>query len=312
MAYCSAGKPKASQPIGMQDVKAARAAVAGEDIGGGVAFGVADVQSGPGRVGEHVEDVVLLRQARVPLPERVPRGNCFPRIPCPERLLLFPVLLPFRLNQVKWILLARTRHKAGNIKERFLPSNNGFGAATVSNLLWLFQLEPSTVPGMESLHAPWRIQYILAPKPAQVDGSLFARIGQSNEDEANYVVARDRTCFAMLNTYPYNGGHLLVIPYRQVADLNDLTEEELCGLMKLTRRGQGVLAKLMKPDGFNIGLNLGKVAGAGIVEHLHIHIVPRWMGDTNFMPILASTTVLPEALSELASKLRAGFASERN
>jgi ATP adenylyltransferase len=164
---------------------------------------------------------------------------------------------------------------------------------------------------MESLHAPWRIQYILSPKPpASDEGSLFSRIGQSSDDEGNFVVVRERTCYAVLNTYPYNGGHLLVVPYKETANLNDLTEEELCDLMKLTRRCQRVLTKLMKPDGFNIGMNLGKVAGAGIVEHLHIHIVPRWTGDTNFMPIIANTTVLPEALNDLAARMRAAFASE--
>jgi ATP adenylyltransferase len=160
---------------------------------------------------------------------------------------------------------------------------------------------------MESLHAPWRIEYILAPKPAPSEESLFTRIAQSNDDLANHVVVRDKTCFALLNTYPYTGGHLLVVPYRQAAALDDLTDEELCDLMKLTRRCQRVLTKLMKPDGFNIGLNLGKVAGAGIVDHLHLHIVPRWAGDTNFMPVLASTTVLPQALDDLAAKLRAEF-----
>jgi ATP adenylyltransferase len=164
---------------------------------------------------------------------------------------------------------------------------------------------------MESLHAPWRIQYILAPKPAPSEMSLFSRIAQAQaEDEANLVVARERTCFALLNTYPYTGGHLLVVPYKQTADLSDLTEDELCDLMILTRRGQRVLTKLMKPDGFNIGMNLGRVAGAGIVDHLHMHIVPRWLGDTNFMPVIANTTVLPEALSELAGRMRVAFAQE--
>ena len=156
---------------------------------------------------------------------------------------------------------------------------------------------------MESLHAPWRIEYILAPKSALAE-SLFSRIAQSNEDEANYVIARERTCFALLNTYPYTGGHLMVVPYKQVEDLNGLTNEELTDLMKLTRRCQNSLTRVMKPDGFNIGMNLGKVAGAGIFEHLHIHIVPRWLGDTNFMPVLANTSVVPQALSELAAQLR--------
>jgi len=99
---------------------------------------------------------------------------------------------------------------------------------------------------MESLHAPWRIEYILAPKP-QLDTSLFTRIAQSSDDEANRVIARDRTCFALLNTYPYNGGHLLIVPYKQVADLNGLTEEELADLWKLTRRCINALTQVMKP-----------------------------------------------------------------
>ena len=160
---------------------------------------------------------------------------------------------------------------------------------------------------MEPLHAPWRIEYILAPKPENGQ-SLFARIAQSDDDVANYVIARDRTCYALLNTYPYTGGHLLIVPYRQAPDLNALTDEELTDLLKLTRRCQNALTSVMKPDGFNIGLNLGKVAGAGILGHLHIHIVPRWLGDTNFMPVLANTVVVPEALSELAAKLRVALA----
>ncbi len=159
---------------------------------------------------------------------------------------------------------------------------------------------------MDSLHAPWRIEYILAPKP-QSAVSLFSKIASADDDEANYVIVRDRTCYALLNTYPYNGGHLMVVPYKQAADLNELTEEEMSDLMKLTRRCQNALRQVMRPDGFNVGLNIGKVAGAGIVEHLHIHIVPRWMGDTNFMPVLASTTVVPQALKELAAQLRAAL-----
>jgi ATP adenylyltransferase len=162
---------------------------------------------------------------------------------------------------------------------------------------------------MESLHAPWRIEYILAPKPELTD-SLFTRIAQSNDDEANHVIARDRTCYALLNTYPYTGGHLLIVPYRQAADLNDLTDEELTDLMKLTRRCVNALTKVMKPAGFNIGLNLGAVAGAGVPGHLHLHVVPRWQGDTNFMPVLANTMVVPQALGDLADQLRAALARE--
>ena len=160
---------------------------------------------------------------------------------------------------------------------------------------------------MEPLHAPWRIEYILAPKPALND-SLFTRIAQSSNDEDHYVIARDRTCYALLNTFPYTGGHLMVVPYKQSADLNGLTDEELADLMKLARRCQNALTKVMNPDGFNLGINLGKVAGAGIVGHLHVHVVPRWGGDTNFMPVLADTVVVPEALRDLAAKLSAALA----
>ena len=157
---------------------------------------------------------------------------------------------------------------------------------------------------MESLHAPWRIQYILAPKVPPSDISLFTRIAQSNDDVTHNIIARDRTCYAVLNNYPYNGGHLMIVPYKQVSDFSELTDEETLDLMKLMRRCLAALKQVMKPDGFNVGVNLGKVAGAGIAEHLHIHVVPRWNGDTNFMPVIAGTTVVPQALQELAAQLR--------
>ncbi len=162
---------------------------------------------------------------------------------------------------------------------------------------------------MEPLHAPWRIAYIRGPKPAPADAALFKQIADSSEDVANYVVVRERTCYAVLNRYPYTGGHLLVVPYKQSPDLNGLTEDELCDLFLLARRCQNGLTKVMKPDGFNIGINVGHVAGAGIVEHVHVHVVPRWSGDTNFMPVIAQTSVVPEALSEVAAQLRAALAT---
>jgi ATP adenylyltransferase len=160
---------------------------------------------------------------------------------------------------------------------------------------------------MDSLHAPWRIEYILSPKAESKTG-LFARIAQSSDDVENLVIARDRTCFALLNRYPYNGGHLMVVPYKESPDLEGLTDEETADLWKLVRRCLNALKAVMKPDGFNVGINLGKVAGAGIHEHLHIHIVPRWTGDTNFMPVIAGTGVVPDALREIAAKLRAELA----
>lgn len=161
---------------------------------------------------------------------------------------------------------------------------------------------------MESLHAPWRIEYILAPKPPPSEESLFTAIARSDDDAANLVLVRERTCYALLNRYPYNGGHLMVVPYKQARDLRDLAESELSDLMLLVRRCQEALREVMRPDGFNIGMNLGKVAGAGIEEHLHLHVVPRWNGDTNFMPVLADTHVVPEALSQVAAKLREALA----
>ena len=162
---------------------------------------------------------------------------------------------------------------------------------------------------MENLHAPWRIEYILSSKKPPEGDSIFTRIAQSNDDEANLVIARDKSCYAVLNSYPYTGGHLMVIPYKQTPDFDGLTDDEMTDLLKLTKRCQAALKKVMKPEGFNIGINLGRVAGAGIIEHLHIHIVPRWLGDTNFMAVIGDTSVLPEALKDVAAKLRAALAN---
>jgi ATP adenylyltransferase len=163
---------------------------------------------------------------------------------------------------------------------------------------------------MEPLHAPWRLDYILKPKPAPSEVSLFTQIAQSSDDVANLVLARERSCFALMNAYPYTGGHLMTVPYKPVPDLNGLTDQEILDLMLLTRRCQNALTHVMKPDGFNVGVNLGKVAGAGILGHLHIHVVPRWNGDTNFMPVLANTTVVPQALGELAAQLREALGAD--
>ena len=114
----------------------------------------------------------------------------------------------------------------------------------------------TSVASMEHLHAPWRIEYILAPKP-RADQSVFTRLAQSSADEDNHVLVRERTCFALLNTYPYNGGHLMIIPYKETADLDDLTDPELLELMRLTRRCINALKRTMHPDGFNVGVNLG-------------------------------------------------------
>lgn len=163
---------------------------------------------------------------------------------------------------------------------------------------------------MDHLHAPWRIEYILAPKgpPATETESVFKRIADDSDDEANLVILRARTCYALLNNHPYNGGHVMVVPYRQVPGLEDLTDDETLELMQVARRCMAALRRTMNPHGFNLGLNLGRVAGAGIVEHLHLHVVPRWQGDGNFMPVIAGTTVLPQALREVADRLRSALA----
>lgn len=163
---------------------------------------------------------------------------------------------------------------------------------------------------MESLHAPWRIKYVLEKKPASGETSEFSRIAQSQDDQANYVITRSRHSFALLNKYPYNGGHVLVVPYRQVSDLDDLTNEENMDILKLLQCVKKAIQNSMNPNGFNIGLNLGRAAGAGIENHLHWHIVPRWNGDTNFFPIIGQTNVLPEALEETTAKLRQAISNQ--
>ena len=143
-------------------------------------------------------------------------------------------------------------------------------------------------------------------KPEEKTG-LFARIAQSSDDEANLVVGRDRSCFALLNRYPYNGGHLMVVPYKEVADLNGLTDEEVADLWKLVRRCLNALTAAMKPDGFNVSINIGLIAGAGITEVVHYHIVPRWAGDTNLMPVLADVRVIREHLRQTREQLALAF-----
>jgi ATP adenylyltransferase len=127
------------------------------------------------------------------------------------------------------------------------------------------------------------------------------------EDAGSLMLFRGPTCFVILNLYPYNNGHLMVVPNRHVATLADASPAELCELMALTRRSEIVLNEVYKPQGLNVGINLGRPAGAGIVDHLHVHIVPRWAGDTNFMTVVGDVRVLPEALEDTARRLRPVF-----
>jgi ATP adenylyltransferase len=139
------------------------------------------------------------------------------------------------------------------------------------------------------LWAPWRIEYITGPKS---DQCIFC------EPDPAHLVERGERCFALLNAFPYAPGHVMVAPNRHVGDLEDLDDGELLELMQLAQRLVAAQRSAMNPDGFNMGLNLGKVAGAGIADHLHLHVVPRWEGDNNFMPVLSDTRVIPQALEE--------------
>jgi ATP adenylyltransferase len=151
------------------------------------------------------------------------------------------------------------------------------------------------------LHASWRMEYIRTPREGR--GSPFVRILNSTDRRRDLLLYRDEHSFIVLNRYPYNAGHLLVLPVREVGDFEDLTEVERYALLSSMMRAQRILKQAMQPQGFNIGFNIGAAAGAGIASHLHAHVVPRWDGDTNFMPVIGGTKVLPEALEALYDRL---------
>jgi ATP adenylyltransferase len=153
---------------------------------------------------------------------------------------------------------------------------------------------------MEFLWAPWRLKYILSEKD---EDCIFCYKPKENKDRENLVLLKGEKNLVMLNKYPYNPGHLMVAPYKHVSSLDALDDEELQEHFKLVSRCVEMLREEMNPEGFNIGINLGKVAGAGIEEHIHTHIVPRWNGDTNFMPVFSDIRVVPEALEATFDKL---------
>jgi ATP adenylyltransferase len=157
---------------------------------------------------------------------------------------------------------------------------------------------------MKHIWAPWRIEYIKAEKPA---GCILCDKPKENKDKENYNLYRGKKNFIMLNSYPYNPGHLLIAPYRHTGDLEKLTEAERNEHYELVSRSIAVLKRVMKPAGFNIGANLGKVAGAGIEGHFHSHIVPRWQGDNNFMPVLGEVRVIPQSLVDTYEALAGRF-----
>ncbi|GJQ60541.1 MAG: HIT domain-containing protein [Candidatus Scalindua sp. AMX11] len=157
---------------------------------------------------------------------------------------------------------------------------------------------------MKNLWAPWRKEYILSEKK----GNCFlCEALVDDQDRKNLILYRGKECFCILNKYPYNNGHAMVVPNRHSNELSALSNSEMLELLTITSNVKDIIARKMNPEGFNIGMNLGKVAGAGLEEHLHLHIVPRWNGDTNFMPVIAATKVMPQSLEDLFADLERMF-----
>lgn len=162
---------------------------------------------------------------------------------------------------------------------------------------------------MKRLWAPWRKEYVGELFRRQ-DGDCFLCLKhQESDDEANFVLWRGRTAYALMNVYPYNSGHLLLAPYRHVPCIEDLTEEEISELGSMVKVLVRALKRAYDPQGFNVGANLGRAAGAGVPEHLHLHLVPRWNGDTNFMPVIGEVKVISESLEDTFARLK-GHISE--
>ena len=156
---------------------------------------------------------------------------------------------------------------------------------------------------MKTMWAPWRMEYILKEKQGISEPCIFCHRIKQKSDRKNLILYRGRYGFIIMNRYPYNNGHVMVVPYRHSGDLIELQTDEKAELFHLIQLGVQALQQDMLPHGFNIGMNLGRVAGAGIEDHIHFHIVPRWNGDTNFMPVLSNTKVISEALDKSYQKL---------
>ncbi|MEP6756730.1 MAG: HIT domain-containing protein [Chthonomonadales bacterium] len=159
---------------------------------------------------------------------------------------------------------------------------------------------------MEQLWAPWRMTYIkkAGSENPQEHPCIFCTFPQEENDVENLILHRGKHAFIILNAYPYSNGHLMITPFRHTASMDDLDDEEMLEMMQLTRVGINLLKESMRPDGFNVGMNLGRVAGAGIADHLHMHVVPRWNGDTNFMTVLADARIIPESLNAVYANLK--------
>jgi len=160
---------------------------------------------------------------------------------------------------------------------------------------------------VQNLWAPWRIEYILGKRESYC---IFCPEGDGLLDEERLILNRNRLTMVMMNKYPYNNGHLLVAPWRHVARLEELHEDEMLEIMLWMKRSTSILQRVMHPDGFNVGLNLGAAAGAGVEDHLHFHVVPRWQGDTNFMTVFGDVRSIPEHLKQTYAKLLPHFRKE--
>jgi ATP adenylyltransferase len=194
--------------------------------------------------------------------------------------------MPERLNCVRW------PRRAGA-----MPSPAARGASGMSSC----QPKKKKTTPMKTMWAPWRIEYILADKQ---DGCVFCKALSVQDD---LTLFKGRQTMVVMNKYPYINGHLLVAPVRHVSALHELGQDEMGQLLSTVERSIGVLKQVMRPEGFNVGLNLGKVAGAGIEEHLHFHIVPRWSGDTNALAVFADVRVIPQHLQETFNNLKPHF-----
>jgi ATP adenylyltransferase len=159
---------------------------------------------------------------------------------------------------------------------------------------------------MERLFSPWRSKYIQTFVRGKDDGEecVLCRVIEAGKDDENYIVAREKHAYVIMNLYPYNSGHVMVVPYRHIPSITDLNDGESKEIMGLLQRMVRALEEVSHPDGFNVGSNIGRTAGAGIDKHVHFHIVPRWNGDTNFMPVLGDTKVISEDMQSILMRLR--------
>lgn len=158
---------------------------------------------------------------------------------------------------------------------------------------------------MDFLFSPWRYAYVTAA--SQAGECVFCGLAKAQNDQQNFIIGRGKTCFVVLNAFPYTSGHAMVVPYEHLDELQKLPRAAADEMMALTQKLEGILREIYRPDGINLGMNLGQAAGAGIAGHIHMHILPRWFGDTNFMTAVGETRVLPEDLETTYRKIKTKF-----